>query len=180
MPKANGTRTIGIFAQRNVAHADERYAWPPLPWTKPQFLSEFQPLALRDVSPRQQYSATPYVSASYDGLGGGGIEPKAGVDVLWRPSSNLQVAATLNPDFGNVEADDVVVNLSNYETFFPEKRLFFQEGQEVFTTSRRMSDDVKLLHTRRIGAPAMRPETPDGVTLATEPGWADRRICSAR
>ena len=84
MPKANGARTVGIFAQRNVAHTDERYAWPPLPWTKPQFLSAFQPLALRDVSPRQQYSATPYVSASYDGHDGG-VEPKAGVDVLWRP-----------------------------------------------------------------------------------------------
>ena len=167
MPKANGTRTIGIFAQRNVAYTDERYAWPPLPWTKPKFLSEFQPLALHDVSPRQQYSVTPYVSASYDRHRRGSVEPKAGVDLFWRPSSNLQIASTLNPDFGNVEADDVVVNLSNYETFFPEKRLFFQEGQEIFTSSR-MSSDVRLLHTRRIGAPAIRPDTPDDITLSPD------------
>ena len=164
MPKANGARTIGIFAQRNIAYTDERYAWPPLPWTKPKFLSEFQPLGLRDVSPRQQVSVTPYASAAYDRFKGTELEPKAGVDVLWRPSSNLQIASTLNPDFGNVEADDVVVNLSNYETFFPEKRLFFQEGQEVFATGRSFGD-VKLLHTRRIGAPAMRPQTDEGVVL---------------
>ena len=164
MPKANGARTIGIFAQRNIAYTDERYAWPPLPWTKPKFLSEFQALGLRDVSPRQQVSVTPYVSAAYDSFGAAQLEPKAGVDLLWRPSSNLQIASTLNPDFGNVEADDVVVNLSNYETFFPEKRLFFQEGQEVFASGRSFGD-VKLLHTRRIGAPAMRPQTDDGVVL---------------
>ena len=167
MPKANGSRTIGIFAQRNVAHADERYAWPPLPWTKPKFLSEFQPLALKDVSPRQQVSATPYVSTSYDRFAGGGMQPKAGVDLFWRPSSNLQLTSTLNPDFGNVEADDVIVNLSNYETFFPEKRLFFQEGQEVFGASGGMFRDVRLLHTRRIGAPPLAPATEPGVTLAS-------------
>ena len=168
MPKANGTRTIGIFAQRNVAYTDERHAWPPLPWTQPKFLSEFQALALRDVNPRQQYSVTPYVSAGYDRHRGGDVAPKAGVDLFWRPSSNLQIASTLNPDFGNVEADDVVVNLSNYETFFPEKRLFFQEGQEIFATGGRKFGDVRLLHTRRIGAPALRPDTPDGVTLAPD------------
>ena len=167
MPKDDGARTIGIFAQRNIAHTDERYAWPPLPWTKPKFLSEFQPLGLREVSPRQQYSVTPYVSAAHDRFGDGAIEPKVGVDVLWRPSSNLQIASTLNPDFGNVEADDVVVNLSNYETFFPEKRLFFQEGQEIFAAGRDFGD-TKLLHTRRIGGPAVLPETPDGVILDSE------------
>ena len=167
MPKANGARTIGIFAQRNIAYTDERYAWPPLPWTKPKFLSEFQALGLRDVSPRQQVSVTPYVSAAYDRFGAAQLEPKAGVDLLWRPSSNLQIASTLNPDFGNVEADDVVVNLSNYETFFPEKRLFFQEGQEVFASGRSFGG-AKLLHTRRIGAPAMRPRTDDGVVLDSD------------
>ena len=166
MPKAEGLRTIGIFAQRNVAYVDERYAWPPLPWTRPKFLSEFQALGLEDVSPRQQYSVTPYVAAAYDRFRDGEPKPKAGVDMLWRPSSNFQLTSTLNPDFGNVEADDVVVNLSNYETFFPEKRLFFQEGQEVFTTNgRRFGDPLSLLHTRRIGAPAVRPETPEGATL---------------
>ena len=172
MPKAEGARTVGIFAQRNVAHADERYAWPPLPWTKPKFLSEFAALELHDVSPRQQYGVTPYVASvrRFAGAGAGGDagDVKAGLDLFWRPSSNFQIASTLNPDFGNVEADDVVINLSNYETFFPEKRLFFQEGQEVFAAGDSYKTGVTLLHTRRMGAPPVRPDVPAGVRLATE------------
>ncbi len=165
MPKANGTRTMGIFAQRKVAHTDERHAWPPLPWTKPKFMSEFQQLAFTEVNPRQQYGLIPYLSAGYDRFGGE-TSRRSGVDVFWRPSSNFQLTSTLNPDFGNVEADDVIINLSNYETFFPEKRPFFQEGQEIFTTNGRMTGDLTVLHTRRIGGPAVRPDVPDGFTLS--------------
>ena len=167
MPKADGVRNLGIFTQRNVAYVDERYAWPPLPWTRPKFMSEFQALALRDVSPRQQYSVTPYMATTYDRFGGGEPEPKAGVDLLWRPSSNFQLTSTLAPDFGNVEADDIVINLSAYETFFPEKRLFFQEGQEIFTTNGRMWGGASVLHTRRMGAPAVRPVAPDGYDVSS-------------
>ena len=171
MPKVEGARTVGIFAQRAVAHADERYAWPPLPWTQPKFLSEFVPLELRDVNPRQQYGVTPYVANvhHFSGAGGeGGSEPKAGLDLFWRPSSNFQLTSTLNPDFGNVEADDVVINLSNYETFFPEKRLFFQEGQEIFAAGSRYNKSTTLLHTRRIGAPPVRPQLAPGVRVASD------------
>ena len=166
MPKTDDLRTIGIFAQRNVAYVDERYAWPPLPWTRPKFMSAFQPLGLEGVSPRQQYGLTPYVAAAYDRFAKGDPTPKAGVDLFWRPSSNFQLTSTLNPDFGNVEADDVVVNLSAYETFFPEKRLFFQEGQEVFTTNSRMWGSASILHTRRMGAPAVRPDAPTGYAIS--------------
>ena len=165
MPKANGMRTMGIFAQRKVAHADETHAWPPLPWTKPKFMSEFQRLSLTKVNPRQQYGIIPYVSAGYHRFGDETAR-RGGVDVFWRPSSNFQLTSTLNPDFGNVEADDVIINLSNYETFFPEKRPFFQEGQEIFTTNSRMSGGLYVLHTRRMGGPAVRPEVPEGVVLS--------------
>lgn len=170
MPKAEGARTVGIFAQRNVAHADERHAWPPLPWTKPKFLSAFAPLELQGVSPRQQYGVTPYVASvqHFAGAAGDSGDVKAGLDLFWRPSSNFQLASTLNPDFGNVEADDVVINLTNYETFFPEKRLFFQEGQEIFAVGDTYKRPVTLLHTRRIGAPPVRPDVPAGVRLASE------------
>ena len=170
MPRIQGARTVGIFAQRNVAHADERYAWPPLPWTQPKFLSGFAALELRDVNPRQQYGVTPYVASvhHFAGAGGGGDKPKAGVDLFWRPSSNFQLTSTLNPDFGNVEADDVVINLTNYETFFPEKRLFFQEGQEIFDAGSRYGKGATLLHTRRIGAPPVAPRVPPGAQVASE------------
>jgi hypothetical protein len=56
----------------------------------------------------------------------------AGVDVKYGITSNLTLTGTINPDFGQVEVDPAVVNLSQFETFFPEKRPFFTEGVNIF------------------------------------------------
>ena len=56
----------------------------------------------------------------------GGLEMKYGV------TSNLTLTGTINPDFGQVEVDPAVVNLGQFETFFPEKRPFFTEGAQIF------------------------------------------------
>ncbi len=169
MPETDGARQMGIYASRNVAHRDERWGWPGLPFTKPKFMSMFQPISMEGVNPRQQWAAYPYTSSTYDALAKDS-EAKAGLDFFWRPNSSLQLNATLNPDFGNVEADDVIVNLTAFETFFPEKRLFFQEGQEIFITSPRAqsffsSQTLTLLHTRRIGGRPITPSIPDGVSV---------------
>src|SRR5665213_1196182 len=57
---------------------------------------------------------------------------RAGLDLKDRLTSNLTLDATINPDFGQVEVDPAVLNLSAFETFFPEKRTFFIEGSQVF------------------------------------------------
>jgi hypothetical protein len=76
-----------------------------------------------------------------------GFEPgfSAGLDVKWHVSQALTLDATFLPDFGQVEADQVILNLSTYELYFPEKRPFFLEGTDVFSTP------MQLLYTRRIG-----------------------------
>jgi hypothetical protein len=56
----------------------------------------------------------------------------AGLDLKYRLTSNVTVNATFNPDFGQVEVDPAVVNLTQFETFFPERRPFFIEGRELF------------------------------------------------
>jgi hypothetical protein len=56
----------------------------------------------------------------------------AGLDLKYRATSNVTLNATFNPDFGQVEVDPAVVNLTQFETFFPEKRPFFIEGRELF------------------------------------------------
>ena len=170
MPEADGRRVIGFFASRNVAHLDERWAWPALTWSNPKFMSAFQPLSLEAVNPRQEYSVFPYASGTFDGIAGD-TSSQIGADVFWRPSSDFQLTATLNPDFGNVEVDDVIVNLSAFETFYPEKRLFFQERQEVFVTSPRAGGwrrdgPLTLLHTRRIGGPPDVPDLPPDLTVS--------------
>ena len=173
MPQADGERSIGFYGSRQVAYLNERWGWPALPFTKPKFMSSFQQLALSGVDPRQQYSVYPYVSTTLDSIDDE-VVGRAGVDLFWRPSTNFQLTATLNPDFGNVEADDVIVNLSAFETFFPEKRLFFQEGQEIFTTSPRAGGRggrngvTTLLHTRRIGGLPRTPDIPPDVDVPSQ------------
>ena len=168
MPKVDGVRRIGIYIVRKVAHLNERWSWPGLPRSQPKFLSALQPLEFDHVRPRQQWSLFPFVSATYDRVDGD-TRYKAGFDVFWRPSSNFQLTATVKPDFGSVEADDVVVNLTADETFFPEKRLFFLEGQDIFNTTPRsdakFGQQLTLVNTRRIGARPRPPELPHGVSL---------------
>ena len=74
----------------------------------------------------QRRSKTAVFSIPLHGITSDGIDNdvqyRAGADFFWRPTTNLQLTATINPDFGIAESDDVVINLSATETFFPEKR----------------------------------------------------------
>ncbi|MBL4679388.1 MAG: hypothetical protein JKY88_01545 [Pseudomonadales bacterium] len=153
-------REMSYYLARSVAHKNESWGFPSLPRTNTVFISKFQKISFENVNPKQQFTFYPYASSSYDNtLDNGADAYKAGFDIFWRPTSNLQISATINPDFGNVESDNVVVNLSSFETFFPEKRAFFLEGQEVFVTSARARQrrngrgtPTTLLNTRRIGS----------------------------
>lgn len=161
MPFGGQSRQIGLYVEREVAYRGETWAWPALPASQPTFMSVLQPLTLVDVAPRGAWSLIPFVSTRMDRVDSEG-NFSAGTDLFWRPSTNFQLSATLNPDFGTIESDDVTVNLTADETLFPEKRLFFEEGQEIFNTTSRSSfqsfQPMLLVNTRRIGA---RPDTPD-------------------
>jgi len=74
--------------------------------------------------------------------GQGGLDAKIGI------TNNFTIDATINPDFGQVEADPSVMNLSAFETYFEEKRPFFVEGKSIFDFT---FDEDKLFYTRRIG-----------------------------
>ncbi len=168
MPSREGRRHIGFYAERIVAHMNQNWAWPAIAKSDPIFLSNFPLLQMEGVDPRQQWSLFPYVSTTYDEVASD-VETRTGVDVFWRPSSNFQLTATLNPDFGSAQSDNVVVNLTASETFFPENRLFFQEGQEVFNATPRATGAsgkrFSLINTRRIGGRPPRPDLPPGQGL---------------
>ncbi len=172
MPEVtSGKRLMGMYVSREVAHLNERWGWPALPRSKGLFMSQLQGIELEDVSPAQQFTFYPFAATTYDNTTNADSY-KAGFDVFWRPATNLQLTATVNPDFGNVESDNVVVNLTSFETFFSEKRAFFLEGQEIFVTSPRSLDSFSsisptttLVNTRRIGSPPIDPQV-DGFAMS--------------
>ncbi|MCR6626651.1 MAG: DUF5916 domain-containing protein [Pseudoxanthomonas sp.] len=86
----------------------------------------------------------------YDNVGGRS-DFNAGGDLFWKPNGRFQLTATLKPDFGQVEADDLVVNFSATETFISDKRPFFTENQGIFELTT-PSDDSQQLYTRRVGS----------------------------
>ncbi|MDT8428410.1 MAG: DUF5916 domain-containing protein [Pseudomonadales bacterium] len=169
LPQPSGdVQRMGIYLERQVGALNETWSFPPLPNTVNEFLSAYYMMELEAIEPRTQITYYPFVSNTYDGIRNE-TEQQTGIEIFWRPTSNTQISASLNPDFGNVESDDVVVNLTAFEVFFPEKRSFFLEGQDVFNTTPRSQGangpggPTTLLNTRRIGrAPSFK--IPAGVS----------------
>lgn len=147
----DGKRTIGIYLDRVIGATGERMAWPWASFERPRFLSDFARIEVPQYG-QALLAVTPYVSALYDNVRGRS-RFDGGADVFWKPNGQFQMTATLNPDFGQVESDDLVVNFDAVETYFSDKRPFFTENQGLFqyTTP---EDNSQLLYTRRIGGPA--------------------------
>lgn len=72
------------------------------------------------------------------------LKVDGGTDINWQIGSNVSLNATINPDFATVEADKQQINLTRYELSYPEKRVFFQEGNEMYNTR------IKTFYSRRI------------------------------
>jgi len=169
MPRKTGVRRMAIFASRRVAAIGERWGVPALPFTITKWIQHMRPIELVDVDPKQQWSFIPYTSVTFDQVTKRN-KLRGGAEFFWRPSSNLQLSGTAFPDFGNVESDDVIVNLSALETFLPDKRLFFLEGRDVFFTTPRSDPNgnffpVTVVNTKRIGGAARLPTLPEDVTF---------------
>lgn len=141
-------RIVGLYLDRVIGSTGERMAWPLASFERPRFLSDFARVELTSYS-QSLLALTPYVSALYDNVDEHG-EFDGGVDIFWKPNGQTQLTATVNPDFGQVESDDLVVNFDATETFITDKRPFFTENQGIFefTTP---SDFSQLLYTRRVG-----------------------------
>ena len=165
MAKAEGgTRTVNLYLDRVIGSTGERTAWPTASFERPRFLSDFKALEIAAYS-QSLFAVTPYVSGLYDNIQGTSTFD-AGADLFWKPNGQFQLTATVNPDFGQVESDDLVVNFDATETFISDKRPFFTENQGLFeyTTP---SDFSQLLYTRRMGARADDGHGAGDITAAT-------------
>lgn len=150
---AGGTRTIGLAFDRVVGDSNERMAWPAISFNEQRYLSALNKVEVPQFS-QSLLAITPYVVGLYDNVGGK-ADVDAGVDLFWKPNGQFQLSATLNPDFGQVESDGIVVNFGAIETFFGDRRPFFTENQGYFEVPfGSLGNAQQLIYTRRVGAQA--------------------------
>lgn len=147
----------GIQFRREIARLSEVDEWIYVPRTDNQYVANFGVLTGMDgIEPSRNVQVTPYTLSSLSteptatGATDYGREIDVGADLKVGLSSSVTLDATVNPDFGQVESDPAVLNLSTFETFFPEKRPFFLEGTQIFDFDF-VGRDGSLLYTRRIG-----------------------------
>src|SRR6476661_4154769 len=146
----DGKRTLGIGLDRVVGATGERMSWPQASFVEPRFLSVLSKVAVPEYS-QSLLAVTPYVVGVYDNISRRS-DFDTGADIFWKPNGLFQLSATLNPDFGQVESDQLVVNFSAVETFFSDKRPFFTENQGFFDVPfGSLKDTNRLIYTRRVG-----------------------------
>lgn len=141
-------RTIGVYATRYLFDRGERYACPGISEEQPVFLSDFQRVQVTEQDSVAAFDFLPYATLISDQLEDRATF-KAGADINWKPSQDLWLSAALNPDFGQVESDELVVDFSAIETLFTDKRPFFTENQGIFDL--RTPANGQLVYTRRVG-----------------------------
>lgn len=158
---AGGSNTFGIMLNRDVYRHRERYSWPLLRQSVTGFVSQFATLSgLEGLETPRRLEAMPYLVArnatTIEGNAfGRGSDMELGGDFKYRLASHLALEATINPDFGQVEADPAVLNLTAYESFFDERRPFFVAGRGLFRFDVNCNavncSGESLYYSRRIG-----------------------------
>ena len=159
-----GPHAWGLQLGRVHHRTGEVSYWSPRRPTDDGYVSQFGTLTVPGALPApRRFEAVPYVASAATRAPGDAADPfyaetdlapRVGADVKVGLTSGLTLAATVNPDFGQVEADPAQVNLGGFELFFPEQRPFFVEGTDVFSMAPRRSISSgrpSLLYTRRIG-----------------------------
>lgn len=160
-------QTWGINFVRTVARHLETSLWAPISKGDGALVSRFGDLeGLRDLSPPRRLEVLPYSLLRLERAPGDAADPfydprdfssTAGADIKYGITTDLTLDVTVNPDFGQVEADPAQVNLSAFETFFPERRPFFVEGANIFSFGFSEGDgdlaSEGLFYSRRIGRP---------------------------
>ena len=142
-------REIGFIAWRWYAQEQSSFATAKTNYMRNTFIYDLPSLEIDNYSVRKN-SFFPYITLSEDIAAKQKIE-KIGVDIFLNRGNGNQTNLAINPDFGQVETDEVVVNFSAIETFFSEKRAFFTENQTLFEV-RGGRDDFYVINTRRIGS----------------------------
>lgn len=194
-----GSTQFGFNVSRWLSRRQEESAWRHKPADVAGQVSQMGLLVgLAGIRPVRSLELKPYVAtratftapepaavaalAELAPCSAVGLSPRGlanacvGLDLRYSLASDLLLVGTVNPDFGQVEADARVQNLTTFETLFPEKRPFFQEGLDLFQTPVRVifggpygGDAFQLFYSRRIGRAPAEPDLPGGTALVYQP-----------
>ena len=171
----------GLQSTRRYFRNEERSLWQPVIPNAPGFVSEFGELrGIKGIKPQKQIEIQPYLLGQLDTYlkeegnpfrdgsdltGTGGIDAKIGI------TNDLTLDLTINPDFGQVDADPGAISLDGFEIFFQERRPFFVENKNIFDFSFAGNQD-NLFFSRRIG------RSPQGSPFGDNTKYADAPINS--
>jgi hypothetical protein len=202
--EGNSEQTWGLQVGRSLFRKQEVSLWQPASKKTSGWVSQYGELkGLKNLKSRKIADLTPYVVARTDRFGKEQENPfkqtgkknqlDVGLDGKLGLTNNLTLDFTINPDFGQVEADPSQVNLTSFETFFQEKRPFFIEGKNILSFPLNFGDgdlaSENLFYSRRIGRrPHYDPELADNeyvkapeftsilgaakITGKTQKGWS--------
>jgi len=173
------TNTFGFGVWRDIDRYTERVSWPLYRVTRPGLMSQLgEVTGLDGLDAPRRIEVTPYFVTKNVPENGFDRSQKldAGADIKYGLTSNITIDATVNPDFGQVEADPSVLNLGPFETFYQERRPFFIEGTGIFQFGINCSvvncSGEGLFYSRRVGgasrilgAAKITGRLPSGLTL---------------
>jgi hypothetical protein len=167
-------QTWGINVERYVRRKNESSFLRMVPKNESGIASRMVDLAgMNGLRPGRHLELLPYTAARTEFIApatkdnvrtpfndGSRAFASAGLDLKWGLTNNLTITGTINPDFGQVEVDPAVVNLTAFETFYQEKRAFFLEGSQIFNNFGQggandswgfNNSEPNLFYSRRIG-----------------------------
>lgn len=164
-------QTWGVNVERHIRRRNENVWLQLVPKSENRLASRMRDLTgLDGLKPARRLELLPYVAGRNEFVAsrragnpfndGSRAFVSAGLDMKWGMTSNLTLNASVNPDFGQVEVDPAVVNLTAFETFFQEKRPFFLEGSQIFNNFGRSgandfwgfnNSEPQIFYSRRIG-----------------------------
>ncbi len=182
---ASENQTWGLEIIRELYRHDETDLWQPIARNASGLVHNAGLMTgLSNIKPRTLLDLTPYGVAKLETyeqeegnpwLDGSDFKVNAGLDAKIGVTNNMILSLSLNPDFGQVEADPSEVNLTAFESFFREKRPFFIEGKNITSFGLGIGDgDVgndNLFYSRRIGRSPRHPASPGESEYAYTPAF---------
>lgn len=176
----------GLQINRRFFREEERSSWQFIPPDKPGWVYLFGELrGLKGIKPQKQLEVQPYILAKAETFekeegnpfaDGSTSDVNVGIDAKVGITSDITLDVTINPDFGQVEADPSQVNLSAFQLFFREQRPFFIEGNNIldFRVTRSEAGgpygNDNLFYSRRIGRrPSYQPSSLEDTIYVNQP-----------